>query len=204
MLLLAALVGNPEEPQPSATAPAVQQNTPSPQPSSTPPSAPQSDDVVQATTKNRIPFTTAVLISKEAEAKINIRSEPSTQSEASHYGQAGDVVTLMHESEGQDGYKWYEVRLDESGVIGWVRSDLVTTELMDAPAEIEDSNLSEPATAPTPAAAPAADPTTPVRSAYTGTCDCPYDLTSNGQRCGGRSAYSRPGGAAPVCYVGDY
>jgi hypothetical protein len=34
-------------------------------------------------------------------------------------------------------------------------------------------------------------------------CACPDDLTRNGQRCGGRSAYSRPGGAAPLCYPGD-
>jgi hypothetical protein len=34
-------------------------------------------------------------------------------------------------------------------------------------------------------------------------CACPDDLTRNGQRCGGRSAYSRPGGAAPLCHPGD-
>jgi hypothetical protein len=34
-------------------------------------------------------------------------------------------------------------------------------------------------------------------------CACPDDLTRNGQRCGGRSAYSRPGGAAPLCNPGD-
>jgi hypothetical protein len=25
----------------------------------------------------------------------------------------------------------------------------------------------------------------------------------NGRACGGRSAYSRPGGASPLCYPGD-
>jgi hypothetical protein len=34
-------------------------------------------------------------------------------------------------------------------------------------------------------------------------CACPEDFTRNGQRCGGRSAYSRPGGAAPLCYPTD-
>ena len=34
-------------------------------------------------------------------------------------------------------------------------------------------------------------------------CACPDDLTRNGSRCGGRSAYSRPGGAAPKCYPKD-
>lgn len=34
-------------------------------------------------------------------------------------------------------------------------------------------------------------------------CACPDDRTRGGQSCGGRSAYSRPGGAAPLCYVKD-
>jgi hypothetical protein len=44
------------------------------------------------------------------------------------------------------------------------------------------------------------------RSAYHSTgrpCACPDDLTRNGSACGGRSAYSRPGGAAPLCYPQD-
>ena len=34
-------------------------------------------------------------------------------------------------------------------------------------------------------------------------CACPDDLTRSGRACGGRSAYSRPGGAAPLCYPAD-
>jgi hypothetical protein len=34
-------------------------------------------------------------------------------------------------------------------------------------------------------------------------CACPYNTARNGSRCGDRSAYSRPGGAAPVCYPKD-
>jgi hypothetical protein len=34
-------------------------------------------------------------------------------------------------------------------------------------------------------------------------CACPEDLLRNGKPCGGRSAYSRPGGAAPLCYPTD-
>lgn len=34
-------------------------------------------------------------------------------------------------------------------------------------------------------------------------CACPYSTARNGSRCGGRSAYSRPGGAAPLCYPKD-
>ena len=44
------------------------------------------------------------------------------------------------------------------------------------------------------------------RSAYYATghpCACPDDLARNGSRCGGRSAYSRPGGAEPKCYASE-
>lgn len=41
------------------------------------------------------------------------------------------------------------------------------------------------------------------RSAYSGNCPCPYDTDRAGRRCGKRSAYSRPGGAAPLCYDRD-
>jgi hypothetical protein len=34
-------------------------------------------------------------------------------------------------------------------------------------------------------------------------CACPDDRARNGSACGGRSAYSRPGGAAPLCYPHD-
>ena len=34
-------------------------------------------------------------------------------------------------------------------------------------------------------------------------CACPDDTMRNGRRCGGNSAYSKPGGAAPLCYVTD-
>jgi hypothetical protein len=34
-------------------------------------------------------------------------------------------------------------------------------------------------------------------------CACPEDRARNGSRCGKRSAYTRPGGASPRCYVSD-
>lgn len=40
-------------------------------------------------------------------------------------------------------------------------------------------------------------------AAYPGRCPCPYSVDRAGRRCGGRSAYSRPGGRAPKCYPAD-
>jgi hypothetical protein len=37
-------------------------------------------------------------------------------------------------------------------------------------------------------------------ASYPGPCACPYNLAHNGSMCGRRSAYSRPGGYAPICY----
>lgn len=38
---------------------------------------------------------------------------------------------------------------------------------------------------------------------YPGNCACPFNSASNGSRCGGRSAWSRGGGYAPMCYAND-
>ena len=35
---------------------------------------------------------------------------------------------------------------------------------------------------------------------YPGNCPCPYNSARNGSRCGKRSAWSRAGGYAPICY----
>ncbi len=40
-------------------------------------------------------------------------------------------------------------------------------------------------------------------ASYPGNCPCPYNATRNGSSCGRRSAYSKPGGYAPICYPND-
>ena len=40
-------------------------------------------------------------------------------------------------------------------------------------------------------------------ASYPGTCACPYSTMRNGRRCGGRSAYSKPGGYSPLCFKTD-
>jgi hypothetical protein len=56
------------------------------------------------------------------------------------------------------------------------------------------------------AAAIAALIVTASRNSYYATgrpCACPDDRMRNGRRCGSRSAYSRPGGASPLCFPRD-
>jgi hypothetical protein len=40
-------------------------------------------------------------------------------------------------------------------------------------------------------------------ASYPGPCACPYQHDRRGHACGHRSAYSRPGGYAPLCYPQD-
>ena len=40
-------------------------------------------------------------------------------------------------------------------------------------------------------------------ASYPGTCACPHNVARNGSSCGRRSAYSRGGGYAPMCYASD-
>ena len=40
-------------------------------------------------------------------------------------------------------------------------------------------------------------------SSYPGNCPCPYNTDRAGHRCGKRSAYSRAGGYAPLCFQDD-
>ncbi len=41
------------------------------------------------------------------------------------------------------------------------------------------------------------------RLSYSGSCPCPYNRDRGGRSCGRRSAYSRPGGASPLCFPQD-
>lgn len=84
---------------------------------------------------------------------------------------------------------WYQIKLPNSQTLGWIRGDLLADNIY--------KTLPKPKPQPV---AKAVKKTGPRRSPYYGTCDCPYDRASNGSRCGGRSAYSRPGGRSPVCY----
>ena len=73
------------------------------------------------------------------------------------------------------------------------------------PEQAEPVSLETPSPEPSIDPSPVAsiDPDAPVREAVSGSCECPYDEDSRGRSCGGRSAYSRPGGADPICYESD-
>ena len=74
---------------------------------------------------------TAILATNNPTSQINLRLAPTTQSEAVDFGNPGDRILIRNQTKGTDGYIWYYVKLQESGVTGWVRGDLITTQNRD-------------------------------------------------------------------------
>lgn len=60
----------------------------------------------------------------ETRQRINVRSAPSINAASPHYGLTGDIVQVLTEKTGSDGYVWRYVKFP-SGAQGWVRGDLV-------------------------------------------------------------------------------
>lgn len=65
------------------------------------------------------------LTAEDTSIPINVRDRAGMDSSVQDVGYAGDRVRILSEAQGDDGYTWYNVRF-ESGVVGWVRGDLVT------------------------------------------------------------------------------
>jgi hypothetical protein len=83
------------------------------------------------------------LATQQADAQINLRSQPTTLSPIVGYGQSGNAVRLLRLAEGEEGYSWYYVQLTESDTEGWVRGDFVDVD--GATAMTPESAASEPA-----------------------------------------------------------
>lgn len=117
-------------------------------------------------------------------ANVRLRAGPSTSTAIVWTVPAGtEVLSITREAE------WHKVSV--RGYRGYIRGDFLT----DNRPVFEKSRP-----APLARRTPTRRSGEAVRDPYVGTCDCPYDLMRNGRSCGGRSAYSRPGGRSPVCY----
>lgn len=121
-------------------------------------------------------------------AVVRVRAEPSTASAVVTTLPVGETV----QSNGRQG-DWHSVTV--SAKLGWIRGDLLSSK--PPPVAPPAAFVAQPAQEAPPKRSQAGEP---IRDPYVGTCDCPYDRMRNGRRCGGNSAYSRPGGREPVCY----
>lgn len=118
-------------------------------------------------------------------ANVKMRSDASTASETIMVIPVGSQVVAL----GKRG-AWRGVRY--GGRTGWVSSRYL--------ADNRPSQKAVPQVAIPVKPAPQSRRGEPTRAPMVGRCDCPYDIMRNGARCGGRSAYSRPGGRSPTCY----
>lgn len=131
-------------------------------------------------------------------AKVRVRSGPNTKSTALRTIEKGTRLVSRSQKDG-----WHQVSYENTE--GWVRSDYLADrapEIVPAPDPPPAAIISKPQRR---AAEPVRVARTgeAIRAPVTGSCDCPYDRMRNGRSCGGRSAWSKPGGRQPVCFVGE-
>lgn len=131
-------------------------------------------------------------------SRVNVRSGPGVSHGVLGQLNVGDKVTQVSVSGG-----WKEIETNFG--TGWMSSNYLTAS-MPKPKEIEP---------PKPRKRQVAVPTSREKQtarneiirqsirAYSGSCPCPYNRDRAGRQCGGRSAWSRPGGYSPICYDSD-
>lgn len=151
----------------------------------------ESKSTVQTTDSTSVTSSEAVLTASDPDSQITLRVNPSESSKSLGYGLVGDRVQVIEQTTTDD-YTWYKMRFPRSGAVGWIRGDFVTLTTNQIPSE-----------SPTALESPTPSIGSPIRNPVSGSCECPYDTDKRGRQCGDRSAYSRPGGATPACYVGE-
>jgi len=105
--------------------------------------------------------------------------------------------------------EWSRVQDNLTRRAGWIASHLLSSDKPGSEPR-RDSSASGESAREDPIEVPRISDSTIVQriiaesvSGYSGSCPCPESRDRAGRRCGRRSAYSKPGGAAPICYPGD-
>ncbi len=133
--------------------------------------------------------------------RVALRNSPSKNGSIIDRLDFGRKVTFLGQENG-----WSHVRDDLTQRDGWVSSRLLSDE---QPKEKREPDKSEPKKVEPPKLPTLSDATIIARiisesiNGYPGNCPCPYNRDRAGHKCGGRSAYSRPGGYSPICYPTD-
>lgn len=129
---------------------------------------------------------------------VALRDAPNLKSQIIDRLDRGRKVDLL-QSEAQ----WSRVKDVLTQKEGWVATRFLQD---DTPKREEISKPSEPKSKPPPTLSPTIIIQRIIAesvASYPGTCACPYSTDRRGRRCGNRSAYSKPGGYAPVCFAQD-
>jgi Bacterial SH3 domain len=79
-----------------------------------------------ALTLNHLPATAqeGELAAQDAQSQVNLRAEANTQAGIVATGKVGDRVQILG-SASQQGQTWYRIKVLQSGIVGWVRGDLI-------------------------------------------------------------------------------
>lgn len=130
-------------------------------------------------------------------SRVALRSGPSTSESLIDRLDSGRQVFLLRENG-----DWSQVRDRRTQREGWIASRFL--------AEQQRKVEKKPDPPREPQAAPAIPDSAIVQriieesvASYPGSCACPFSTDRRGRRCGARSAYSKPGGYAPICYPQD-
>ncbi len=118
-------------------------------------------------------------------SRVNVRTEPSVSAARITSFPRGTRLRALSRSG-----TWTEVLEPQAGVTGWMHSDYLSATPIAAEQRPSDAEIKRVLIQQSIAR-------------YSGSCPCPYNVDRGGRRCGGRSAYSRPGGYAPLCYESD-
>jgi Bacterial SH3 domain len=65
------------------------------------------------------------LAAQDAQSQVNLRAEANTQSEIVAMGKVGDRVQILSTITTKDGQTWHRIKVLQSGIVGWVRGDLI-------------------------------------------------------------------------------
>jgi uncharacterized protein YgiM (DUF1202 family) len=96
---------------------------------------------------------------------------------------------------------WVKVRHALTQREGWMQAKRLTDT---SPSAEEEVKPKPPSVGPTLATAAIAKLLIAESLAsYPSSCPCPYNADRGGRSCGRRSAYTRPGGYAPLCFAKD-
>lgn len=87
----------------------------------------------------------AVVVAKDPDVAINVRSQPSTESDAVLAVKPGQKAEVLTQVQGKDTYTWYKLKFTNTDAEGWMRGDFVQVQSAQPPAQ------SAPPQAPTEA-----------------------------------------------------
>lgn len=132
---------------------------------------------------------------------LNLRQAPGTGSKVLAVLPRDTILRVEAVREG-----WLRVAAPD-GTRGWVnaryaRTGGPTVSARNSPAEVRAPSRPLPTPGRRSRAAIIREIIAENLRAYSGPCPCPYSVSRSG-RCGGRSAWSKPGGAEPLCFAED-